>query len=219
MTLTLTLPIGELLYTGKQVTFQTPCASEGLTGLIVDGVTYDLVNALGTQLVANSFDTGAMVSVIFDMDKRKAYVQNADTNAYLENRFEEVDKVFVAEYGVTTYAEISEAYNARKTCFCISGDGLRVLPLRSFTETSAKFIGFTDSPNKATIITLTASGTWIPAATITMIPISGGTMTGALVAQNNTNYTTKQVRNIILVADGDAIPAGANGDICLVYTP
>ena len=28
--------------------------------------------------------------------------------------------------------------------------------------------------------------------------ISGGAMTGALIAQNNTNYTTKQVRNIFI---------------------
>ena len=48
---------------------------------------------------------------------------------------------------------------------------------------------------------------------------TGGTMTGALVAQNNTNYDTKQVRNIFLVADGEALPSGSNGDICLVYTP
>ena len=48
---------------------------------------------------------------------------------------------------------------------------------------------------------------------------SGGTMTGALVAQNNANYTTKQVRNIILVAEGASLPSGANGDICLVYKP
>ena len=48
---------------------------------------------------------------------------------------------------------------------------------------------------------------------------SGDTMTGALIAQNNTNYTVKQVRNIILVADGETLPSGENGDICLVYTP
>ena len=48
---------------------------------------------------------------------------------------------------------------------------------------------------------------------------SGGTMTGTLVAQNNTNYTTKQVRNIFLVAEGASLPSGANGDICLVYKP
>ena len=51
------------------------------------------------------------------------------------------------------------------------------------------------------------------------LPISGGTMTGALISQNNTDYTTKQVRNIILIADGETLPSGNNGDICLVYTP
>ena len=51
------------------------------------------------------------------------------------------------------------------------------------------------------------------------LPIAGGTMTGALVSQNNTDYTTKQVRNIFLIADGEALPTGSNGDICLVYTP
>lgn len=45
---------------------------------------------------------------------------------------------------------------------------------------------------------------------------SGGTMTGALVAQNNTNYTTKQVRNIII---STADPSGgSNGDIWIRYT-
>lgn len=87
MTLTLVLPAGERVYTGRQVTFQSPCNSEGLTGLVVQGVTYDLVNALGTTLVANSFHEGAMVSVVFNEDNKKAYVQNADTNAYLEGKF------------------------------------------------------------------------------------------------------------------------------------
>ena len=45
---------------------------------------------------------------------------------------------------------------------------------------------------------------------------SGGTMTGALVAQNNANYTTKQVRNIII---STADPSGgSNGDIWIRYT-
>lgn len=90
MTLTLTLPKGEFIYTGRQVTFESPCESEGLTGLVVDGVTYDLVSSLGQQLVGNSFDAGAMVSVIFNIEKKKAFVQNADTNAYLESKFNSV---------------------------------------------------------------------------------------------------------------------------------
>lgn len=48
------------------------------------------------------------------------------------------------------------------------------------------------------------------------VPKSGTTMTGALVAQANTNYTTRQVRNIITVVDGDTIPTTQNGDIVLI---
>jgi hypothetical protein len=48
---------------------------------------------------------------------------------------------------------------------------------------------------------------------------SGGTMTGTLKAQNNTAYTTPQVRNIVLVAKGDTIPTTGNGDVILTYTP
>lgn len=46
---------------------------------------------------------------------------------------------------------------------------------------------------------------------------SGGTMTGALVAQSNTNYTTAQVRNVII---STADPSGgSNGMIWIKYTP
>ena len=44
---------------------------------------------------------------------------------------------------------------------------------------------------------------------------SGDTMTGALVAQNNTNYSVAQVRNIIISTSG---PSGGNsGDIWIKY--
>ena len=46
---------------------------------------------------------------------------------------------------------------------------------------------------------------------------SGGTLEGALVAQRNTNYTTAQVRNVII---STADPSGgSNGDIWIRYTP
>ena len=46
---------------------------------------------------------------------------------------------------------------------------------------------------------------------------TGGTLTGALVAQNNTNYTTKQVRNIFLSTSQPSSSSGSNGDIWIVY--
>lgn len=82
--ITLTLSSGDVAVMGKQITFTAPCASEEFTGIIIDSVEYDLVSANGTSLAASSFDAGSMVSIILDVNNRKAYVQNADTNAYLE---------------------------------------------------------------------------------------------------------------------------------------
>ena len=48
------------------------------------------------------------------------------------------------------------------------------------------------------------------------VDVAGETMTGALVAQNNTDYTTAQMRNITL-STSDA-SGGGNGDIWIKYT-
>lgn len=49
------------------------------------------------------------------------------------------------------------------------------------------------------------------------VPKSGTTMTGALTAQANTNYTTRQVRNVIYLAEGASVPTTQNGDLVLFY--
>lgn len=46
---------------------------------------------------------------------------------------------------------------------------------------------------------------------------AGDTMTGVLKAQNNTSYTTGQMRNVFLIADGGTAPTGGNGDIWITY--
>lgn len=48
------------------------------------------------------------------------------------------------------------------------------------------------------------------------MPKSGGTFTGQVVAQNNTSYTTAQVRNIILSTSDPS--GGNNGDIWIKYS-
>ena len=47
--------------------------------------------------------------------------------------------------------------------------------------------------------------------------INGGVMTGELVAQNKTNYSTKQVRNIIISTADPTESDGDNGDIWIKY--
>lgn len=48
------------------------------------------------------------------------------------------------------------------------------------------------------------------------VPKSGTTMTGSLVAQANTSYTTAQMRNVILSTSDPS--GGNNGDIWIKYT-
>ena len=44
-------------------------------------------------------------------------------------------------------------------------------------------------------------------------------MTAKLIAQSNTDYAIKQVRNIIIIpkSQADNLPQGEPGDICIVY--
>lgn len=58
-------------------------------------------------------------------------------------------------------------------------------------------------------------GAWQKVALGNYLPLAGGTLTGRLTAQNNTAYTTKQVRNVTLSTA--AASGGGNGDLFFTY--
>lgn len=64
-------------------------------------------------------------------------------------------------------------------------------------------------------INTTVSG--LSSSLTTKLDLSGGTMTGALIAQSNTSYTVGQVRNIYLSTEAPTDDVGNNGDIWIVY--
>ena len=83
---------------GETVAFKAPCNASEITGLKVyykndSNVTvskeFTLNDANGNDIgvVNNIFAKGAIVKVILDTDVNNAYVQNPDTNSYLEGRF------------------------------------------------------------------------------------------------------------------------------------
>ena len=88
------------IYDGAEIVFKAPCDASEVTGLIVyypgDGGMVSSVfafadahtNDLGD--IDHLFAAGAVVKVILDTDTNMAFIQNAATNAYLENRFAEV---------------------------------------------------------------------------------------------------------------------------------
>ena len=105
-------------------------------------------------------------------------------------------------------------------CFIYDGESFRVQGGSLATTTYYGLTKLSSSTN-STSTTMAATPSAVKAAydlANAAVPVSGGTMTGILTAQNNTSYTTKQVRNIILVAEGSSLPSGSNGDICLVYS-
>lgn len=85
--LNLTLPYGELAITGKQITFVAPCESAGLTHIIIQNDEFELVDSSGNNIIAGAFTSGAMVSVILNVENKKAYIQNADINSQLKESF------------------------------------------------------------------------------------------------------------------------------------
>ena len=71
------------------------------------------------------------------------------------------------------------------------------------------------STNTQNIATLQSNVSTLQSSVNGKVSKSGDTMTGALVAQNNTNYSVAQVRNIIISTSD---PSGGNsGDIWIKY--
>ena len=75
-TITVTLPEGITLSQGKQISFTAPCDSTGVTGIIINNVTYTLLKANGDSLETGAFISGALISVLIDLTNHKAYIQN-----------------------------------------------------------------------------------------------------------------------------------------------
>lgn len=66
--------------TGTTVKFKAPCGSSAVTGgIVIDGVTYTAVDALGNCITGKRghWVANAKVSVIIDASAHKAYVTNA----------------------------------------------------------------------------------------------------------------------------------------------
>lgn len=86
---------------GAVITFKAPCNSEDATALNIyypnimertrsirqATFTFDDANKYDLKGIPNLFVQGAYVTVILDTNDNIAYIQNANTNAYLEDKF------------------------------------------------------------------------------------------------------------------------------------
>ena len=87
------------IYDGMPVTFKAPADCSNITGLrvyypvsetLTTSQDFTLADANRNDIgnINNLFTANAMVKVILDTVDKMAFVQNADTNAYLEGRFD-----------------------------------------------------------------------------------------------------------------------------------
>ena len=99
------------IYDGAEIVFKAPCDASVVTGLIVyypNGTeevssVFSFADAHTNDLghIDDLFYAGAVVKVILDTETNMAFVQNAPTNAYLEDRLASIPKKFeiVISYG------------------------------------------------------------------------------------------------------------------------
>lgn len=90
------IELGHPVIDGMPLSFRAPCNCNQVTGIKVewqDGdearfIVFSFADAHGNNLtgLGNLFSTGAMVRVVLDTTNAKAFIQNADTNAYLEGQ-------------------------------------------------------------------------------------------------------------------------------------
>lgn len=98
---TIKVTLNEPLRDGMEVKFQAPCDCTAVTGLTLtyptdagttSSRTMVFMDAHGNRLtgVGNLFMEGSYIKVLADTTNNVAYIQNADTNGYLEGEFEKL---------------------------------------------------------------------------------------------------------------------------------
>lgn len=100
------IELGHPIIEGMPLSFRAPCNCTEVNGIKVsypDGedtafIVFSFADAHGNDLtgLGNLFAANAMVRVVLDPSNAKAYIQNADTNAYLEGKFKGADIAVVA---------------------------------------------------------------------------------------------------------------------------
>ena len=90
--------VGHMIKNGSKVSFKAPCDCNTVAGLKVyfpteNGIrtyqTFLFADAHGNNLtgIGHLFVKGSIVKAILSLDSSRAYLQNADTNKYLEDKF------------------------------------------------------------------------------------------------------------------------------------
>jgi hypothetical protein len=97
---------------GKQISFKAPCPCTETEGLQIDGVQYTVVDSFGACVtgIGGRWDTGAIVSVILDVDHHRAFLQNESSPFGAFNEYTgslDADKIPDGCYSLSVYSDSS----------------------------------------------------------------------------------------------------------------
>lgn len=222
MKVAITLPYGERAVDGKQISFVAPCGSLEADGVVIEGVEYTVVDAAGKSLTGAvpAWEKGATVSVVLDTVNAKAYIQNAATNGYLENKFKEIQKLLYrvsvpTQSGALTYTGDSQSpvwNNYNPDLMTMSGDTSAVnvgTYTTTFTLNSAEYMWDDNTSEPKSI-------TWsIKRSIIFSVPYQSGslTYTGATQTPTWSGYDSAKM------TIGGTTSAANAGEYSATFTP
>lgn len=135
------------------------------------------------------------------------------------------NKLFVATIGVTPYTTVGTYYIQDYVIIArgvydpdTNPDLINTFQLvYSVTDTNGNAAYIFTCPGTNMALQLDTSG-WSRKVNKNFLLRKGDTMEGPLIAQSNTNYTTAQVRNIIMSTQAPTATDGKNGDIWIQYS-
>lgn len=184
----LNTPINE---DGTEVVFRSPVDCSQVTGLKVyyDGVSQEFAfaDAHGNNVgdIPHLFAENVVVKVILDVTTGMAFVQNADTNAYLEGRFDALDE------GIASCVIVEKAEGETISLTDSSNNPLRGLALygkttQNGTPTPTAPIALESAGNNGGVTIYVGDGTEGDGQTLTVTTTNG--LPGVPVASGG-NYT------------------------------
>lgn len=226
---TITIAATDTVYTHPSVTknntTSTASPAHGKTFTAIDSITTNgtgHVTAVNTKTVTLPADavtsvnnkTGAVSLTATDVGA----AASSHTHNYLPLSGGTLTGNLTGKYITGTWLQTTATSDKAGRIATIDDDGW--IYYRTLAETKGD-LGISDNLVKYDSNTTVEATTKVNADTLEghstsyFVPKSGGAMTGALVAQTNTNYTTAQMRNVII---STADPSGGNnGDIWLKY--
>lgn len=168
------------------------------TDIIYPKTTSDMVEVEGGGTLQEALENIVDISITNDLQTQ---INTKASKTYVDGE--------IGELGISVATDITNGINARVNTHASSNDH----DGRYYTETEVNNL-LNGKANSTHTHTPTQAGL-DNVDNVKQMPIAGGTFTGQAKAQNNTAYTTAQLRNIVLSTANPS--GGGDGDIWIKY--